>query len=124
MATVTRDVTADAQAILEVTGSPASVSPTVPALLSASRTAHEQYLRLSQHWTPSTGQINPNADVAQAQTQIIEAARLRAYAQILDPSHRDPAWAQEAGTSYESDRLLPYYRRIVVDGASFGGFRR
>lgn len=121
--TITRDAPADATAILDVLGTPAGSPPPIAALLQASRGFHEQYLRWSHHWTPIPGQPNPGADPQQARLQFNQAAQLRAYAQQLDPTHTDPAWAQEVGSSYESDNLLFFYRRIVVDGAPFGGFR-
>ena len=105
---------ADARVILDVLGPPTEtrVEPTIAALLSASRTAHRQYIRLSGLWSRDPG----NTDPVQAIVEFRRAAQLRAYAELLDPSHSDPAWIEEVETNqnFENGPLLYHYREQLT----------
>lgn len=125
MAKIARESTelVDAQAILDALGPPPeAVVPSAPAtvalLLGFSRDEHQQSIRFSQHWTPVMGQPNPDADPDQRRAHLQHAATLRASAQVLDPTHSDPAWADEQNTNYENGPLLQWYREMFVPAST------
>ena len=88
---------------------PAPPQPTVSDLLAQSRRAHLLYHQESPRMAangPSV-QMQPG-DPAAAREWLKQAAAARAQAEVIDPMHSDPSWADEAN-AFPHQELLVYY---------------
>ena len=83
---------------------------TIDALLAESRAAHQRFQHASG---PNDGRGNiEQPDDEEAAVAIEAALQARQAAEIADPGHLDPAWAddQAANKGVSSDTLIAFYR--------------
>lgn len=80
--------------------------PTVAALLSQSRAHHELYRRSLRH---RVNGVTLDGDPVAAASEVATTARLRAQAEILDPAHVDPAWAEDLAAKFPHEALVLFY---------------
>jgi len=85
-------------------------APTVIELLSQSRAQHLAY-RSAQPRRDTQGTIS-DGNPEEAAAALSEAGRLRAQAELADPSHADPAWVIEPMT-HNHDELLNFYYDLL-----------
>ncbi len=88
---------------------------TVRELLQQSRAAHTRYRRAAGHVEAGgTIQTQPNNEAARL--AVVEAYALREQAEILDPAHDDPAWAEDtaANNGVPSAKLTKFYKTFFV----------
>ncbi len=83
---------------------------TVADLLEQSHRAHMLYQQHLPRMAAVSGSLpQPQAgDLSEAQKWLKEAASARAQAQLIDPKHESPAWANEAA-QYPHDELSLFY---------------
>lgn len=82
-------------------------APTVAQLLAQSRNAHAVYRRALRH---RENGVTIDGDPAVAAEAVVATARLRAHAEILDPKHTDPAWADELKTTkFPHTAMMEFY---------------
>ena len=85
--------------------------PSVRDLLATSRAAHMNYQAALPRMAAVHGAamaVAQPGDAPTAMANLKAAAAARAQAELLDPSHSDPSWAEEA-TTHPSQELLVYY---------------
>jgi hypothetical protein len=88
---------------------------TVRELLQQARAAHTRYRQAAGHVEASGAvQTQPNDDAARL--AVVEAYSLRDQAEKLDPTHDDPAWAEDAAANngVPSAKLQKFYRSFFV----------
>ena len=101
-----------AVAILSAEHAPHSTEA-VHDLLDRSRAAHVRYRQFSTRYNPATQQIDPG-DPLEALRALVEAATLRAQAELADPDHQQVGWLAEVGTPYEHEPLIEFYHSQLV----------
>lgn len=92
----------------------APIQPTVAQLLATSRSAHLQYHQFLPRMAAVAG-ASPQAqagDAAAALAALKSAAASRAQAELVDPQHRDPAWADDSQTSPHQELLVFYLQQL------------
>lgn len=83
-----------------------SQQPTVAELLAQSRAHHQLYRRSLRHHANG---VTVDGDPIAAASEVAITARLRAQAEILDPAHVDPAWAEDLAAKFPHEALVLFY---------------
>ena len=88
---------------------PAPPQQTVSDLLAQSRRAHLLYHQESPRMAANGPSVQMQAgNPAAAREWLKQAAAARAQAEVIDPTHSDPSWADEAN-AFPHQELLVYY---------------
>lgn len=80
--------------------------PTVAELLQQSRNAHLMYRRALRRY--EGGRIVDGNPVAAAEALAL-SARLRAQAELADPTHADQAWPDDLAAKHPHEALVEFY---------------
>jgi predicted RNase H-like nuclease len=89
---------------------PVADAPTVADLLAQSRNAHQIYRRSLRHMA---GGAIVEGNAAAAADAVAQSARLRAQAELADPTHSDPAWADDFAAKFPHHALIEFYQTEV-----------
>lgn len=93
-----------------------TTQPSVADALAASRQAHTLYHQHSPRMAAVPGSATPvlqQGDAGQAFAALKRAAAARAYAELLDPTHQDPAWLEDSRTMPAQEILVYYLQELA-----------
>lgn len=87
----------------------------IAELLDQSRAAHQRYREASAAMVPdgAGGVVRRTGSPSLARTALHDAAVLRQRAEAADPTHADPAWADEPPT-FDHRALTAFYAQEVA----------
>jgi hypothetical protein len=87
---------------------------TIADALQSSRQAHAMYTQLSPRMAAVAGStpVLQQGDARGALDALKKAAAARAYAELLDPLHQDPAWAED-GRTHPAQETLVFYLQVL-----------
>ena len=90
------------------------VQPSVKDLLELSQSAHMRYQQFQPRMVPngSGGVVANVGDRDSGIAALKAAAATRAQAELVDPTHRDPAWQQAEATHPAKELLLFYLQQL------------
>ena len=91
-------------------------APTVSALLATSRRAHLQYHQSLPRMAAVNGSAGPQlqqGDADAALSALKAAAAARAQAELIDPTHNDRAWIEDAQTTPHQETLVFYLQQLA-----------
>lgn len=93
---------------------PAPAQPTVADLLAQSQRAHLLYHQESPRMAAQSGAlpVMQPGNPAAAREWIKQAAASRAQAELIDPTHSDPAWADEPAQFPHQELLVFYLQQL------------
>lgn len=87
--------------------------PSVRDQLAAAQRAHRLYEQHSPRMVANGVVVERAAgDPDEALRYLKEAARARAQAEVIDPTHSDPAWAAEAAQFPHQELLVFYLQQL------------
>lgn len=91
-----------------------SQTVTVADALQASRQAHAMYQQCSPRMAsvPGSAPMLQQGDARSALDALKRAAAARAYAELLDPTHADPAWIEDGRTHPAQETLVFYVQQL------------
>ncbi len=94
--------------------SPPPPTITVADALQSSRQAHAMYTQSMPRMAAVAGStpVLQQGDAKAALDALKKAAAARAYAELLDPTHQDPAWAEDGRTHPAQETLVFYLAQL------------